>query len=91
AALVPPPVPAPPPAYLPPEVVPGPAGDLWALGATLFLAVEGRPPAPGASLLRAGPLAPYLVGLLSGPPAGRPTPEALRRQLLDVLARCDIS
>ncbi|MDA0638285.1 protein kinase, partial [Nonomuraea sp. MCN248] len=39
ASLLPPPVPAPPPAYQPPEGVPGPAGDLWALGATLFLAV----------------------------------------------------
>ncbi|MFG1942159.1 protein kinase [Nonomuraea sp. NPDC048826] len=86
AALIPPPVPVPPPAYRPPEGVPGPAADLWALGATLFLAVEGRPPAPGASLLRAGPLAPYLVALLAGPPAERPTPAALRRQLLVVLA-----
>ena len=85
ASLIPPPVPVPPPGYAPPEGVPGPAGDLWALGATLFLAVEGRPPAPGASLLRAGPLGPYLVGLLSGVPAERPTPEALRRQLLGVL------
>jgi serine/threonine protein kinase len=85
AALIPPPVPVPPPAYLPPEGVPGPAGDLWALGATLFLAVEGRPPEPGAPLRRAGPLAPALVGLLSGVPAERPAPEALRRQLLGVL------
>src|SRR4029078_12406254 len=36
------------PAYIAPEVAAGqpvtPAGDLWGLGATLFAAVEGRPP-----------------------------------------------
>ena len=36
------------PAYIAPEVAAGqpvtPAADLWGLGATLFAAVEGRPP-----------------------------------------------
>ncbi|MGP3955285.1 protein kinase domain-containing protein [Nonomuraea sp. 3N208] len=69
------------PAYTPPEGVQSPAADLWSLGATLFAAVEGTPPAPGASLGRAGPLAPILVRLLSGNPADRPSLDELRREL----------
>jgi serine/threonine protein kinase len=69
------------PAYTAPERVPGPAADLWSLGATLFAAAEGRPPAPGASMVRAGALAPILINLLSGVPAQRPGPDALRRDL----------
>ncbi|WP_067488984.1 serine/threonine-protein kinase [Actinomadura hibisca] len=80
------------PAYLPPERVRGepsvPASDLWALGAMLYAAVEGRSPflrchalaSMVAVLLgeypppdRAGALAPVIVGLLREDPADRLT------------------
>ncbi|NRQ38030.1 protein kinase [Nonomuraea sp. NN258] len=73
------------PAYAAPEGVPSQAGDLWSLGATLFMAVEGRPPAPGAPLTRAGALAPVLFQLLSGDPAARPAPDVLRHELQAVI------
>ncbi|MFI7697960.1 protein kinase [Nonomuraea sp. NPDC049480] len=69
------------PAYTAPEGVQSPAADLWSLGATLFAAVEGVPPAPGAPLGRAGPLASLLFRLLSGNPAERPSPDEVRREL----------
>jgi hypothetical protein len=78
------------PAYVAPEVARGepasPASDLWSLGATLYAAVEGRPPydhetamATLSALvtsepdppLRAGPLRPVLEGLLTKEPARR--------------------
>jgi eukaryotic-like serine/threonine-protein kinase len=78
------------PAYVAPEVARGePAtasSDLWSLGATLYAAVEGRPPydhetamATLSALvtsepdppLRAGPLRPVLGGLLTKDPARR--------------------
>jgi serine/threonine protein kinase len=78
------------PAYIPPERVQGeravPASDLWALGATLYTAVEGRAPyerpdamaALAAALTEevppprnAGPLRPVLDGLLTRRPADR--------------------
>ncbi|MDT7573508.1 MAG: eukaryotic-like serine/threonine-protein kinase, partial [Actinomycetota bacterium] len=71
------------PSYIAPEraqgETPGPASDLWSLGATLFTAVEGRPPfdkgqplptltavvtGDHAPYVAAGPLAPLLDGLL---------------------------
>ncbi|MEU8345972.1 serine/threonine-protein kinase [Spirillospora sp. NPDC048832] len=78
------------PAYMSPEQVRGetvtPASDLWSLGATLYAAVEGRPPftAPthGALFIAiatreppppvcGGPLARLLDGLLHKDPAAR--------------------
>ncbi|HET7516451.1 MAG TPA: DUF4352 domain-containing protein, partial [Actinomycetes bacterium] len=78
----------------------GPAADLWALGATLWFAVEGVPPfqrrGPAATLaailhdppgrpVRAGPLAPVLTALLVKDPDHRP-PAAAVRQMLEPLA-----
>ncbi|WP_461079795.1 serine/threonine-protein kinase [Streptomyces deserti] len=77
--------------YLAPERVrghdPGPAADLWALGATLYTAVEGRSPFRRTTPLttmqavveeeadeprHAGPLAPVITALLRKAPASRP-------------------
>ncbi|MGW1403142.1 protein kinase domain-containing protein [Streptomyces sp. NPDC002405] len=77
--------------YLAPERVrghdPGPASDLWALGATLYTAVEGLSPFRRTSPLstmqavvdeepreprHAGPLAPVITALLRKDPAERP-------------------
>lgn len=78
------------PAFLPPERLNGepatPQSDLWSLGATLYAAVEGRPPfdrnspiATMAAVLheepepprRAGALTPVIEGLLRKDPAQR--------------------
>jgi eukaryotic-like serine/threonine-protein kinase len=87
------------PAYMAPEQVEGgpvgPAADLWALGATLWFAVEGEPPFGGGEFQtlsaivageprrarRLGPLAPVLDRLLTKDPARRPTPDELRSLL----------
>jgi len=93
------------PSYMAPERVygdePRPPVDLWSLGATLYAAVEGRPPfARGeamatmmsvvsehpAPMLRAGPLGPVLTGLLNKDPVARTSAEAARQQLTAVLA-----
>nr|BFE28675.1 hypothetical protein GCM10010200_009260 [Actinomadura rugatobispora] len=90
------------PAYMSPEQVRGqgatPASDLWSLGATLYTAVEGRPPfnGPNAGAVfvavatedppspgRAGPLGPTIMALLQRDPRQRLSPE----QLHDALAR----
>jgi serine/threonine protein kinase len=88
------------PAYASPEQFrgrrPGPASDLFSLGATLFTAVEGRPPfdrgdliatliavaedAP-PPLLRAGPIRPVLEGLLAKEPHRRPTADQAHEAL----------
>ena len=92
------------PSYIAPERArghaPGPASDLWSLGATLFTAVEGRPPYDGGAplltvtavvtgehepFLAAGPLVPVLEGLLERDPQARLTvPQA--RALMTPLA-----
>jgi hypothetical protein len=74
----------------------GPAADLWALGATLWFAVEGAAPfergRPAVTLgailhdppghpSRAGPLGPVLLALLDKDPARRPPAVAVRRLL----------
>ena len=79
----------------------GPAADLWALGATLWFAVEGTAPferaGPAATLsailydppghpARAGPLEPVLLALLVKDPARRPPATAVRRMLEPVAA-----
>lgn len=93
------------PAYLAPERARGeratPASDLWALGATLFMAVEGNGPydrdssmaALGAVLteeqppaVRAGPLAPVINGLLVRDPAQRLDAERIATLLDEVIA-----
>ncbi|MGZ0150744.1 protein kinase domain-containing protein [Kribbella sp. WER1] len=78
---------------------PGAPADLWALGATLYFAVEGRnaydhddlPAMIAAVLTRdpapmrlAGPLAPIIHGLLQRNPADRLTAAAAREQLLAI-------
>ncbi|WP_106400583.1 WD40 repeat domain-containing serine/threonine protein kinase [Actinocorallia populi] len=89
------------PAYMAPEQLNGqeaaPACDLWALGATLYHAVEGRPafsaPTMAAMLLavsrgeprpmvHAGPLQPLLYGLLTKDPSLRPTADQAATRLL---------
>jgi eukaryotic-like serine/threonine-protein kinase len=80
------------PAYMAPEQAKGeesgPPADFWALGATIFYAVEGEPPfdrgtsiatlaavvnEPPRAPRRAGPLAPLLTALLAKDPAARPS------------------
>jgi len=93
------------PSYMAPERAngeePRPSVDLWSLGATLYAAVEGRPPfnrgeamatllsvvsEHPAPVLRAGPLEPVLSGLLTKDPARRTSAAAARSVLEDVVA-----
>ncbi|GGN63042.1 hypothetical protein GCM10012285_63700 [Streptomyces kronopolitis] len=86
--------------YLAPERVkggtPGPASDLWALGATLYQAVEGRPPFrkntavetayaiamdPHDPPRNAGSLAPLIEALLAKEPQERPSAEVVEQAL----------
>ncbi|WP_158710335.1 WD40 repeat domain-containing serine/threonine protein kinase [Streptomyces sp. NRRL F-5126] len=88
------------PQYMPPEQLNGQkvaaSGDLWALGATLYAAVEGRPPYTGDGLralitailtrplpapAHAGPLAGLLAELLTRDAGQRPTAETTARRL----------
>ena len=89
------------PAYIAPEVAAGqpvtPAADLWGLGATLFAAVEGRPPYdvqgdPVRTITEVvdgdvpkprttGPVADVIAALMVKDPAGRMALEDVRRRL----------
>ncbi|MEV5608253.1 serine/threonine-protein kinase [Streptomyces sp. NPDC052225] len=88
--------------YLAPERVsgaePGPASDLWALGATLYTAVEGRSPFRRTSPIStmqavieeepevpeyAGVLAPVISALLRKEPGARPTADEAEAMLAE--------
>ncbi|MGW7818885.1 serine/threonine-protein kinase [Streptomyces puniciscabiei] len=88
--------------YLAPERVrghdPGPASDLWALGATLYTAVEGRSPFRRTSPLgtmqavveeeadeprHAGALGPVIAALLRKEPERRPSAEEAEQMLAE--------
>ncbi|MEU1016661.1 serine/threonine-protein kinase [Streptomyces sp. NPDC005898] len=88
--------------YLAPERVsgsnPGPASDLWALGATLYTAVEGNSPFRRTSPIgtmqavvteepappeHAGALAPVISALLRKDPAARPSAEEAEHMLAE--------
>jgi serine/threonine protein kinase len=88
------------PAYMAPEQAQGeptgPPADFWALGATLYFAVEGQPPFDkGASMAtlaavineaaqpmrRAGSLAPLITALLAKDPEARPSGPKVRAWL----------
>ncbi|MFI5689046.1 serine/threonine-protein kinase [Streptomyces sp. NPDC051636] len=88
--------------YLAPERVrghdPGPSSDLWALGATLYTAVEGRSPFRRTSPLStmqavveeeaaepryAGPLGPVITALLRKDPAQRPGADETEQMLAE--------
>jgi tRNA A-37 threonylcarbamoyl transferase component Bud32/outer membrane biosynthesis protein TonB len=92
------------PSYMSPEQASGedsgPAADLWALGATLYYAVEGEPPFSKGAIIatiaavvheqarpmrRAGPLAPVISALLRKDPEDRP-PASEIREMLDPVA-----
>jgi hypothetical protein len=91
------------PAYMPPERVNGdraiPASDLWALGATLYAACEGKAPHHRSDAMavlaavmtqdvpppkNAGPLAPVLLGLLERDPVRRMGAESAEEALAAV-------
>jgi serine/threonine protein kinase len=98
------------PSYISPErargLPPGPASDLWSLGATLFTAVEGRPPYDGgeplltvtavvtgehAPFVAAGPLVPVIEGLIERDPERRLDVAAARAALRPIASTPHVS
>ncbi|HEX4722605.1 MAG TPA: protein kinase [Pseudonocardiaceae bacterium] len=95
------------PAYLAPEVakgmVPQPTSDVYALGSTLYAALEGMPPfglsENPLSLLAAvaegkvnppangGPLTPLLMAMLRRIPGDRPTMREVHAELTEIVAQ----
>lgn len=90
--------------YLAPERVrggqPGPASDLWSLGATLYTAVQGESPFRRSSPIstmqavvneepppatHAGALAPVITALLRKDPDDRPSAEEAERMFLEAM------
>ena len=94
------------PAFLAPEVAqgyePGPAADIFSLGATLYTCLEGEPPfgMAGNSLqqlhrvaagvinppLRSGELTPSLMKMLAVDPQARPSMTEVRDELAEIAA-----
>nr|WP_225953731.1 serine/threonine-protein kinase [Kibdelosporangium phytohabitans] len=93
------------PAFVAPECVrgqrPEPASDVWALGATLYTAIEGQSPyaredakacltatitEPPAPMLRGAPLQPLLRRMLAHHPGARPSPDEIGPILHQVAA-----
>ncbi|WP_440065039.1 protein kinase domain-containing protein [Streptosporangium sp. OZ121] len=88
------------PAFLPPERLHGlpatPESDLWSLGATLYAALEGRPPFERATaaatmmavlhgepspMAHSGPLPTAILGMLARDPAARMVPDQVEALL----------
>jgi serine/threonine protein kinase len=97
------------PGFTAPERIHGdpatPASDLWSLGATLYMAVEGRGPfersggsaaiiagvvgEPAPRAPSAGPLGPVIDALLQADPARRPDALTAARMLADASAQAE--
>ena len=92
------------PSYMAPEqakgLSSGPSADLWGLGATMYFAVEGRPPFDKEQAMatltavlyeaprrpeRAGGLGPVIMALLAKDPEERPSGSALSSMLEEVI------